>query len=134
MDTAAGRQDRVISDLVFLVLGRIDLNTGVDLMKTPYDKVVKSILQLMGLNKIEAAKGLMRDKGFCHMLGEPLALSVPEWWRSFQAKFALYWDPPDEMAEEETEMALQALAAANAAPPAPVRHGGRRRAASFLGS
>ncbi len=133
VDAAAGRQDRVVSDLVFLILGRIDLNTGVDLMKAPYDKVVKSILQQMGLNKIEATKGLMRDKGFRHMLGEPLALGVPQWWRSFQAKFALYWDPPEEMDEEETEMALQALATANAAP-APVRRGGRRRASSFLGT
>lgn len=133
VDAAAGRQDRVVSDLVFLILGRIELNTGLDLMKTPHDEVVKSILQQIGLNKIEATKGLMGDKGFRHMLGEPLALGVPQWWRSFHAKFSLYWDEPEEMDEEQTEMALQALAAANAAPTPPRRRG-RRRATSFLGT
>lgn len=133
VDAAAGRQDRVVSDLVFLILGRIDLNTGVEHMKAPYDKVVKSILQQIGLNKIDATKGLMADKAFRHMLGEPLALGVPQWWKAFQAKFSLYWEAPEEMDEEETEMALQALAAANAAP-ARGRRRGRKRASSFLGT
>jgi hypothetical protein len=130
VDFAAGRQDRVVSDLVFLMLSRIDLGAGVDLMKAPYDKVVKSILQQIGLHKIETTKELMRDKAFRHLLGEPLALGVPQWWKAFQAKFRLYWTPPEEMDEEQTERALQALAAATAAPPARRRH--RRRAASMM--
>ena len=131
VDTAAGRQDRVVSDLVFVMLGRIDLNTGLDLMKTPYDKVVKTILQTIGVHKIEATQGLMRDKGFRHLLGEPLAVGVPQWWRAFHTKFTLYWEEPEEMDEEELEMALQALAAA-AVPVAPARRRLRKRAASFL--
>jgi len=130
VDAAAGRQDRVVSDLVFLLIGRIDLGSGVDLMKTPYDKVVKTLLQQIGVNQIESTRGLMRDKAFRHLLGEPLAVGVPHWWRAFRAKFTIYWEEPEEMDEEETEMALQALALANAAP-APARRRVRRRAASL---
>lgn len=132
VDAAAGRQDRVVSDLVFQMLGRIELSTGVDLMKTPYDKVVKTILQRIGINKIEATRGLMRDKGFRHLLGEPLATGVPQWWRAFHAKFSIYWAEPEEMDDEATEMALQTLAAATAAPVRLKRRVVRRKAASFL--
>ncbi len=131
VDAAAGRQDRVVSDFVFIMLGRIDLGSGVEHMKTPYDKVVKSILQQIGLHKIEATKELMRDKAFRHLLGEPLALGVPQWWRAFQTKFSIYWAEPEEMDEEQTEMALQALAASTAAP-APARRRWRKRAASMM--
>ncbi len=129
-DAAAGRQDRVVSDLVFLLIGRIDLGSGLDLQKTPYDTVVKTLLQQISVDKIEATQSLMRDKGFRHLLGEPLAVGVPHWWRDFRTKFTLYWDEPEEMDEEETEMALQNLALASAAP-APARRRPRRRAASF---
>lgn len=130
VDDAAGRQDRVVSDLVFIMLGRIGLGSGVDLMKTPYDMIVKTILQRLGLDKIEATQALMRDKGFRHQLGEPLAVGVPQWWRDFHGKFSIYWEEPEEMDEEETERALQSLAAASA--PARVKRRVRRKAASFL--
>jgi len=122
----------VVSDLVFLILGRLALDTGDNLQKAPYDTIVKILLQQIGIHKVESTKSLMRDKGFRHLLGEPLATGVPQWWRSFQAKFTLYWAEPEEMDEEETELALQALAAA--AVPAPtVRRRRLRRAVSFLG-
>ena len=130
VDAAAGRQDRVLSDLVFTMLGRIDLATGIDLMKTSHDKVVKTILQQIGLDKIDATRGLMHDKAFRHLLGEPLAVGVPQWWKAFQSKFSLYWEEPEEMDDEEIDLALQTLAAA--AAPSPVRRRVRRRAASFL--
>ena len=94
---------------------------------------MKTILQHIGINKIETTRSLMRDKGFRHLLGEPLATGVPQWWRAFQAKFTLYWATPEEMDEEETEMALQSLAMATAAPVRVKRRGSvRRKAASFL--
>jgi hypothetical protein len=134
VDGAAGRQDRVVSDLVFLMLSRLTLGAGDDQQKAPYDKVVKILLQQIGIHKIDATKGLMRDKGFRHLLGEPLATGVPQWWKSFQSKFTLYWAEPEEMDELETEMALQALAANTAPVPVPrVRQRRVRRAASFLG-
>ena len=130
MDAAAGRHDRVVSDLVFLMLGRIDLRTGVDLMKTPYDKVVKTILQHVGINKIEATQDLMRDKVFRHLLGEPLATGIQQWWKAFQEKFTHYWAEPEELGDDELDMALHALATANA--PLPQRAAGPRRRAAYF--
>ena len=84
----------------------------------------------MGINKIEATKSPMRDKAFRHLLGEPLATGVPQWWKAFHSKFSLYWEEPEEMGNEEIDLALQALAAA--ATHAPARRRVRRRAASFI--
>lgn len=132
VDAAAGRQDRVVSDLVFTLLGRIDLGSGMEKMKAPYDKVVKVLLHHIGIHKIESTRELMRDKGFRHLLGEPLAVGVPQWWKAFQAKFSIYWDEPEEMDDEQIDEALREMALATAAP-APRRRRVRRRAASFLG-
>ncbi len=129
VDTAAGRHDRVVSDLVFFMLGRIGLGSGVDLMKTPYDKVVKTILQHIGIDECEATQALMRDKGFRHLLGEPLAVGVPQWWKAFHGKFRLYWEEPEEMDDDAIDLALHALAAATAHQP--IRRRMRRRAVSF---
>jgi hypothetical protein len=131
VDAAAGRQDRIVSDLVFRMIGRIDLNAEYDPSKAPYDKIVKTILQQMGVHKNAATRPLMNDKGYRHLLGEPLAVSVPHWWRDFQSRFTIYWEEPEEMDEEELDKALEALAASTAAP-APRRRRLRRRAASFL--
>jgi hypothetical protein len=132
VDAAAGRQDRIVSDLVFRMIGRIDLNAEYDPSKAPYDKIVKTILQQMGVHKNPATRPLMNDKGYRHLLGEPLAVSVPQWWRDFHGKFTIYWEEPEEMDEEELDKALEVLAASSAAP-APSRRRARRRAASFLG-
>jgi hypothetical protein len=133
VDASAGRQDRVVSDLVFKMISRIGLNAEYDPSKAPYDKVVKTILQEMGVQKNPKTRPLMNDKGFRHLLGEPLAVNVPQWWQAFHAKFSLYWEEPEEMDEEELDEALRTLAASTAAPP-PSRRRVRKRAASFLGT
>jgi hypothetical protein len=124
VDARAGRQDRVVSDLVFHMIGRIELGAGLERMKTPYDKVVKAVLQHIGVHRIEATRQLMRDVGFRHLLGEPLALSVPQWWRAFQAKFRIYWQDPEPVYLNDDE------AGAPVATPAPRRRP-RRRAVAF---
>ena len=130
VDDAAGRHDRIVSDLVFDMLGRIGRGTGVDRMKTPYDNVVKTILKHMGIDKNEATRGVLRDIGLRHLLGEPLAIGVPHWWRAFHAKFRLYWAEPEVLGDEQTEIALLTLAAANV--HAPKRRRAPRRAVSFF--
>jgi hypothetical protein len=125
VDARAGRMDRIVSDLVFLMLGRIDLGAGMERMKAPYDKAVKTVLQQMGVTKIPAARGLLGDVGLRHMLGEPLALGVPQWWKAFQAQFRIYWNEPEPvyMAEDEVAPVTEA--------PAPARRKLRRRAVAF---
>jgi hypothetical protein len=128
VDAAAGRHDRVVSDLVFLILGRIELGAGVDRMKTPYDQVVKAILQHVGVHKIDNTKVLMSDKALRHLLGEPLALGVPQWWKSFQSRFRLYWPEPqvDPAPAEEIDIPAPAAEAS-----VPMRGRRRRRATAF---
>lgn len=124
VDAKADRKDRVVSDLVFLMLGRIDLGAGMDRMKAPYDKAVKTVLQVMGVGKIAATRALLGDVALRHMLGEPLALGVPQWWKDFHAQFQVYWNAPEEVYLEDHEGAM-------AAAPAPLRRGLKRRAVAF---
>ena len=95
VDRVAGRKDRVVSDLVFYILGRIELGAGVDRMKTPHDKAVKAILEHMGFKKNDTTREIMTDAGFRHLLGEPLAVWVPRWWQAFHEQFTLHWSAPE---------------------------------------
>lgn len=131
VDAAAGRQDRVVSDLVFYILGRIELGSGLERMKAPYDKVVKAILQQMGVHEIESTRALMSDKALRHSLGEPLALGVPQWWKAFRSQFTLYWPTPEELESEQVSLAEDTAAPAPSAAAVPYRARRRRRAVAF---
>ncbi len=130
VDAATGRQDRVVSDLVFYIMGKIELGSGVARMKAPHDKVVKAILHHIGVDKIESTRVLLRDKALRHQLGEPLAVGIPQWWKAFQTQFRLYWPTPEERAADaEPDEPPAAPAAADA--PVPLRGRRRRRAVAF---
>ena len=124
VDARAGRHDRVVSDLVFHIIGRIDLGAGMERMKAPYDTAVKAILEHAGLNRSDATRALLRDPGLRHLLGEPLALGVPQWWKSFQTRFKLRWDEPEAVYLADNESVV-------AAPAVPIRRRVRRRAVAF---
>lgn len=129
VDAVAGRQDRIVSDLVFYILGKIELGAGVDRMKAPHDKVVKGLLQHMGLQKIGTTQALLGDKALRHLLGEPLALGVPQWWKAFHTQFTLYWPtlaPEPELTEDD----LAALTPTSLERPVRRRRH-RRRATAF---
>ncbi len=125
VDARADRTDRVVSDLVFLMLGRIDLGAGMERMKAPYDKAVKTVLQHIGVGRIPATRKLLGDVALRHMLGEPLALGVPQWWKSFKAQFRVYWNEPEPVYLEDHEVIPTTTA------PQPVRRGLRRKAVAF---
>lgn len=127
VDAKADRRDRVVSDLVFLMLGRIEMGAGLERMKAPYDKAVKTILQHMGIGKIASTRKLLGDVGLRHMLGEPLALGVPQWWKAFHAQFRIYWNEPEPVYLEDHDVPL----ATSAPAPAPARRKLRRRAIAF---
>lgn len=129
VDAAAGRQDRIVSDLVFYILGRIELGAGIDRMKAPHDKVVKGLLQHIGVQKISTTQSLLSDKALRHLLGEPLALGVPHWWKAFHSQFTLYWPPPAPE-PELTEDEMAALTSPVAEQPIRSRRR-RRRAVAF---
>jgi len=104
VDRAAGRTDRVVSDLVFFIIGRLELESGLDVLTMPYDKTVQIMLQRIGLDRHEATQPLMIDFAFRHGLGEPLARGIPAWWKKY-AKLARIHA---EAAKQSGHMALAA--------------------------
>ncbi|MGE3334095.1 MAG: hypothetical protein AB7I36_10655 [Rhodospirillaceae bacterium] len=131
VDAAAGRSDRVVSDLVFYIMGKVELGSGVDRMKAPHDKVVKAILHHIGVDKVESTRALLRDKALRHQLGEPLATGIPQWWKAFQTQFRLYWPTPEERAAEAQIEEKAASAPASSDTPLPMRGRRRRRAVAL---
>ena len=123
VDASAERSDRVVSDLVFFIINRIELVRGIDKSKMPYDQVVKAILQRLGIDKIEATQHLMTETVYRHTLGEPLALGVPQWWKAFHSKYKLPGDIEVAPAEIRVEGPKR-----TAAPPPPRKP---RRAVAF---
>ncbi len=89
VDAAAERTDRVVSDLVFFIIGRIETVAAADSDKKAYDQAVKVILQRLGLDTVEGTAHLMTQPLFRHALGEPLALGIPDWWVRFHGKYVL---------------------------------------------
>ena len=92
VDAVAGRKDRVVSDLVFSIIGKVDLAKTASNQKMPYDQVVKAILLRLGVDKVDATEHLMSDALYRHTLGEPLALGIPHWWQTFKSKYCLSHD------------------------------------------
>ncbi len=119
LDMAAGRNDRLMSDMLFDLIGRIEAASTGAQQKKPYDLVTKAILRHLELHQNEATRDLMLDKAFRHTLGEPLAVGIQDWWRAFQQKFVLYI-PPEPEPEEPEETFFTA-------PPAPVEPPRRKR-------
>ncbi len=118
VDAAAGRNDRLVSDLVFQLVNKVEIAASIDSQKMPYDQVAKALLQRLSIDRIEATKHLMDDFLYRHTLGEPLALGVPQWWRAFRDKYALG-------SEEETAPPLRTQTAPVSAQRRP------RRAVAF---
>jgi hypothetical protein len=104
IDVAAGRRDRMMSEMVFTVMGRIAISQGPGFQKKPYDVAVKSVLQQLGFDKSPGTAEFMNDKGFRHALGEPLAVGFRNWWAAFQAQFELYLPPEPEAPDEDDEL------------------------------
>ena len=87
VDALADRKDRLVSDLVFFLIGRIDLAVAGSAL--PHDQIVQGLLERLGVQRVEATARLMDDILFRHTLAEPLACGVPDWWGAFQRKYVL---------------------------------------------
>lgn len=95
VDAVAERKDRLVSDLLFFMVGRVEQAAHVDQQKMPHDEVVRALLQKMGVDRSEETIHLMRAILYRHELGEPLALGVPQWWQMFRTKYSLAGKPED---------------------------------------
>ena len=117
VDAAAQRSDRMVSDIVFTIVSRIDPACAQQEMA--HDQVMAIVLTYLGIASTPATRHLMSDLLFRHNLGAPLALDVPCWWPAFRSRFTLL-------------TSAQALSPVSEnmlpAPPAAVPHRtGRRR-------
>lgn len=92
VDRRGRRPDRMVSDFVFFVMGRIDLETGVEQMRMPHDLVVSMLLEKIGIGTDQRTCPLVTDLVFRHNLGEPLARGVPQWWKVFVERFSVNVD------------------------------------------
>jgi hypothetical protein len=139
LDAAAQRRDRLLSDMFFEVLARLNLMNPAE-ERRPYDKIVKVILRRLDFDQTEAGQMLLADKGFRHLLAEPFAIYAPQWWEKFKARFVLYNATPttDDDQDEQAAMALliAKTEAARIQPKAqnPFGRQWRKRATALFGS
>lgn len=134
LDVVANRHDRVVSDLFFEIIARLNLMQAVPTEKRPYDKVVKVILKRLGFDATDAGKTLLADKAFRQLLAEPFALHAPQWWEKFKTQFVLYAPKTAEGATEDDDQKAMAelIAKTEAARKEPKRRW-RKRAESIFG-
>jgi hypothetical protein len=97
VDRAAGRHDRIVSELLFEIVSRISLAAGAE--KMPYDQVTKAVLIALGIRDDERTEQLLLDKVFRHTLGEPLALGFRNWWAGFLEEFVIFIPEEEERNE-----------------------------------
>lgn len=126
VDIAAGRTDRLVSDLAFTIISQVDLRM-LDNQRQPHDQVVEILLRRIGILDAPATRALMSDLLFRHHLAEPLALEIPLWWPAFKEKIDLASLP--EEASAQSDRAPVAIRVMPAAAIPPVR---KRRTAQRL--
>ena len=88
VDELAQRNDRLVSALVFDIVGDVSLLQPWQ-HRLPHDEVVRLILERMAWHTTLETQSLFGDILFRHQLGEPLARGVPQWWARFQDKFVI---------------------------------------------
>ena len=93
VDQATGRTDRLISNLVFLIFGRIRKRKDAGLRVQAHDMALDVILEQIAIDKISATKHLMRSPAFRQALCVPLAVSIPIWWHQFRELYVVDTTP-----------------------------------------
>lgn len=132
LDVSANRNDRVVSDLFFEIIARLNLLHTEASQKQPYDKVVKVILKRLDFDKTDAGKMLLADKAFRQLLAEPFALYAPQWWEKFKAKFILYQPVQKADTEADDQEAIATLIAKTEAARKEPKRRWRKRAGSLF--
>ncbi|MGE3335019.1 MAG: hypothetical protein AB7I36_15345 [Rhodospirillaceae bacterium] len=82
VDDAVGRGDRIVSNMVFIIFGRIRKNAGLGLKTRPEDVVTDVILERLSIDRMKATRHLMHDPRYRHALTAPL-ITRPIWWKAF---------------------------------------------------
>lgn len=88
IDPAVGRDDSAVSNLVFIILGRIRKARANENFRD-HDQAVEVILERIGVGLNSATAAIMDSLPMRHRLAEPLALAAPLWWDSFTGIYAV---------------------------------------------
>jgi hypothetical protein len=84
VDEATGRSDRIISNMVFIIFGRIRKNGDLGLRVAPQDVVTDVILERLAIDRMKGTRQLMNDPAFRRALNAPFTKRAI-WWNAFQA-------------------------------------------------
>lgn len=122
-DAAVGRSDRIISNLVFIIFGRIRKNKDVGLNVPAHEVVTDVILERLAIDRMGATRHLMRDATYRKALAAPMTDRVI-WWDAFSelylVKVSLQPLPRrSRLAAREMFMARPTPAAELVQPPPP---------------
>lgn len=124
VDAAVGRSDRIISNLVFIIFGRIRKNKDLGLNVPAHEVVTDVILERLAIDRLAATRHLMRDCVYRKALAAPLTDRVI-WWDAFRELYVVKVTPQplprrSRLAAREMLMAGRAPAVAPfEAPPRP---------------
>lgn len=92
VDEAAGRSDRIVSLMVFIIFGRVRKNKDLGSALSPSDVATDVILERLAIDRMTATRHLMSDAVFQRSLRAPLARRAI-WWRAFQEIYTVSAQP-----------------------------------------
>lgn len=81
-DAAVGRSDRIISNMVFIIFGRIRKNRDLGLNVPAHEVATDVILERLAIDRMGATRHLMRDGRYRAALAAPM-LERSIWWNAF---------------------------------------------------
>jgi hypothetical protein len=88
VDDAAGRSDRIVSNLVFIIFGRIRKNKTLGFGIAPSEVVTDVILERLAVDRMKATRHLMGDADYRLSLRAPVE-SRDIWWRAFRGVYTV---------------------------------------------
>ena len=126
VDAAVGRRDRIISNMVFIIFGRIRKNNDIGLTVPAHEVVTDVILERLSIDRMSATRRLMQDARYRRSLAAPLT-DRASWWQAFRDLYVVKADPlPRRRRLTARELLLTRRTPASAlfeplslAPPAP---------------
>ena len=92
VDASVGRNDSVVSHIVFMALSRMrkarEANNARD-----HDQVIDTLLERIGVDRRKATQHLMTQLLLRQTLGEPLVMASPNWWQGFAQLYSVLKPP-----------------------------------------
>jgi hypothetical protein len=92
VDEAAGRSDRIVSNMVFIIFGRIRKNKDLGRDVPPSEVVTDVILERLAIDRMKATRHLMSDAAYRESLRAPVD-TREIWWRAFADLYTVNAQP-----------------------------------------